>query len=473
VIPSPDECYAVLLAQDARFDGVFFTGVSSTGIYCRPICPVKTPKRENCTFYASAALAEKAGFRPCLRCRPELAPGHASVDAVGRLAHLAASRIEEGALCDGSVEDLAAELGVTSRHLRRVVEAELGVTPIELAQTHRLLLAKRLLTDTALPVGEVALASGFGSLRRFNALFRERYRLSPTDLRRGRAATKESLRCNLRLKPPFDWGWMLSYLGGRGYAGVEVVRGRTYFRTLKLGDFYGWFGATFDDARSELSVEVSSSLAPVLPKVMARVKRLFDTDADSCAIASHLGDIAGLRPGVRVAGCCSGFELAVRAILGQRISVRAATTLAGRYAEAFGEPMESPIDGLCRLSPAPERIAQAEVGELASLGMTGARAQAIISLASAVSGGSLKLRPGVDVERAMAQLVELPGIGVWTAQYVAMRALRWPDAFPSSDLGVMQALGEANPRRVEEISQQWRPFRAYAAMQLWRSLGDK
>lgn len=470
---TPDECYAILLAKDARFDGVFFTGVTSTGIYCRPICPVRTPKRENCTYHASAALAEKAGFRPCLRCRPELAPGHASVDAVGRLAQIAASRIEDGALCDGSVEELATELGVTSRHLRRVVEAELGVSPIELAQTHRLLLAKRLLTDTAMPVGEVALASGFGSLRRFNALFRDRYRMSPSDLRRGKRAAAESLHSTLRLKPPFDWNWMLAYLGGRAYSGVELVRGRTYYRTLQIGTHRGWFGATYDENCSELALEISAGLAPVLPKVMSRVKRLFDTHADSAAIATHLREIASLRPGIRVAGCCSGFELAVRAILGQRISVRAATTLAGRYAAAFGEPMETPVDGLDLLSPTPERMARAEVGDLAVLGMTGARAQAIKALASAVAGGAIKLRPGVDVGQTMAQLMELPGIGEWTAQYVAMRALRWPDAFPASDLGLMHALGEKNPRKVQALAERWRPWRAYAAMHLWRSLEDK
>lgn len=470
---SADECYAVLLARDARFDGVFFTGVSSTGIYCRPICPVKTPKRENCSFYVSAAGAEKAGFRPCLRCRPELAPGHASVDAVGRLSQLAASRIEDGALCEGSVEDLAAELGVTSRHLRRVVESELGVTPVELAQTHRLLLAKRLLTDTTLPIGEIALASGFGSLRRFNALFRDRYRMSPSDLRRGNRAAVEVLSCDIRLKPPFDWNWMLSYLGGRGFLGVELVRGNSYLRTLQVGEHRGWFGATYDDQNHELSLQISSSLAPVLPKVMARVKRLFDTNADSAAIAAQLGEIASLRPGIRVAGCCSGFELAVRAILGQRISVRAATTLAGRYAAAFGETFDTPVDGLNRFSPTPDRVANATVGELASLGMPGARANAIIYLAQAVVSGELKLRPGVDVEHTVAELQKLPGIGEWTAQYVAMRALRWPDAFPASDLGLMQALDEKNPRRVAATAERWRPWRAYAAMHLWRSLEDK
>ncbi|HTE17920.1 MAG TPA: DNA-3-methyladenine glycosylase 2 [Armatimonadota bacterium] len=465
-------CYQALLTHDPRFDGVFYVGVATTGIYCRTVCTARTPRRESCGFYPSAAAAERAGFRPCLRCRPELAPGNARVDAAGRLAAAAASRIEDGELTERSVAELAAEMGVTDRHLRRVIEQELGVSPVQLAQTQRLLLAKRLLTDTDLPVTEVAFASGFGSLRRFNALFKERYRLNPTDLRKARSPSppRETLLCEVAYRPPLDWDALLGFLVGRASAGVEATEGRRYLRAVGFGQHRGWIAVEPAAGKDTLRVELSASLVPALLPFLARVKRLFDLTAEPRGIAAHLGALAAAHPGLRVPGAFDGFELAVRAVLGQQVSVRAASTLAGRFAAAFGEPIVTPFPQLAHLPPTPERIADTRAEEITALGITGARAASLVALARAVAGGKIVLEPGAPLEETLDGLRALPGIGEWTAQYVAMRALSWPDAFPHTDLGLRKALGEDNPRRVLEIARAWQPWRSYAAMHLWKSL---
>lgn len=468
-----DQYYKALLSRDRRFDGHFFVGVTSTGIYCRNVCPVKPPKRENCTFHPSAAAAERAGFRPCLRCRPELAPGNSHIDAVSRLASAAAGRIEDGALTRGTVADLAADLGVTDRHLRRVLAAELGATPIQIAQTQRLLLAKRLLTDTRLTVTEVAFASGFESLRRFNFLFQERYRMRPTDLRRTReTGPQETLTCDLAFRPPLEWRALLGFLAARATCGVELVEDAKYHRTVQIGKHAGWFVAGLSPNANTVRVEVSASLAPALLPLLSRVKRLFDLAADPCRIASDLGALAERHPGLRVPGAFDSFSLAVRAILGQQVSVRAASTLAGRLVARFGQTVQTPHPGLSYLEPTAEALAGAAVADLTALGITSARAQSIIAIARDFAGGRLCLEPGVDIDQSVARLKSLPGVGEWTAQYIAMRALGWPDAFPHTDLGIVKALGETNPRRVLEIAESWRPWRSYAAMHLWRSLEE-
>lgn len=468
-----DQYYKALLSRDRRFDGHFFVGVTSTGIYCRNVCPVKPPKRENCTFHPSAAAAERAGFRPCLRCRPELAPGNAHVDAVSRLASAAAGRIEDGALTRGNVANLAAELGVTDRHLRRVLASELGATPIQIAQTQRLLLAKRLLTDTQLTVTEVAFASGFESLRRFNALFQERYRMRPTDLRRARdTGPQETLTCDLAYRPPLEWGALLGFLAARATCGVEVVENGRYLRTVQIGKHAGWIAAGLAPNNHAIRIEVSSSLASALMPLLGRVKRLFDLAADPCRIASDLGKLAERRPGLRVPGAFDGFSLAVRAILGQQVSVRAASTLAGRLAARFGQPIETSHPGLTRLDPTAESVAAASLADITALGVTTARAQSILALARSVHQDGLTLEPGGEIDQTLARLKALPGIGEWTAQYIAMRALGWPDSFPHTDLGIIKALGETNPRRILEIAESWRPWRSYAAMHLWTSLEE-
>lgn len=475
-----ETCFRALSARDPRFDGVFFVGVTTTRIYCRPICSARTAGRDRCRFFADAALAEKAGFRPCLRCRPELAPGQAPVDAIGRIARIAADRIEAGALNDGgSLEKLARELGLSDRHLRRAVRRVYGVSPIELAQTRRLLLAKRLLTESDLSIARIAFASGFESVRRFNALFRAHYRLTPSRMRRSprKAQGGESLRLTLAYRPPMAWEALLGFLAGRATAGVEQVEGRSYLRTAAVGPHRGWLKVEPIPGRDELAVELALGLVPVLPEVLSRLKDLFDLAARPDVIAGHLRRdprIAGLvdrLPGLRVPGAFDGFELAVRAILGQRISVRAATTLAGRLAARFGEPIETPLPDLDRIGPRADRLAAAEDQELIALGIAAPRAAAIRAIGQAVARGELDLRPGPDPDAVVAALQRIPCVGDWTAQYIAMRALRWPDAFPAGDLGMMKAAGVASSRPLREAAEAWRPWRSYAAMFLWAT-GD-
>jgi AraC family transcriptional regulator of adaptative response / DNA-3-methyladenine glycosylase II len=471
-----DSCYRALTARDVRFDGLFFVGVTTTGIYCRPVCTARTPGRDRCRFFPNAALAEREGFRPCLRCRPELAPGLAPVDAVGRTARLAAARIEAGALNEeGDLEQLASELGLSSRQLRRAIGQEFGVSPVELAQTNRLLLAKRLLADSRLPMIEVAMASGFSSVRRFNALFRTHYGFPPTHVRRSSRAEEhgDCLRLTLAYRPPLAWREMLRFLAGRATAGVECVAGESYSRTVAVGKSRGWLRVEPITGRHALAVELSTSLTPALPAILARLRNLFDLSARPDVIDAHLSSDKRLAkavrrvPGLRVPGAFDGFELAVRAILGQRISVAAATRLAIRLASAFGEPVPTPAPCLNRLGPTAERLAAADASDFRRLGITALRARCICELARSVVSGKIDLEPGADPERVLSLLVELPGIGDWTAQYIALRALRWPDAFPAADLGLLRAWGAKTPATLRHAAEAWRPWRGYAAMHLW------
>src|SRR6266700_2593842 len=360
-------CYRALKARDARFDGRFFVAVSSTRIYCRPVCTVKPPKRENCRFSPSAAAAESGGYRPCLRCRPELAPGNASVDATSRLAQAAASMMEDRALDQEGLDTIASRLGITDRHLRRAFGTEFGVSPVEFAQTQKLLLAKRLLTDTALPVTEVAFASGFSSVRRFNALFKQRYRLKPRQLRgplRGGApiaAAADVLKFELSFRPPFDWSAVSAFLGARSIAGVETVEDGCYRRTVRIlidgKEHSGWVAVEMSPRKPTLRVAVSASLAKALPPVLSRVKALMDLACHPTEVAQALGALAKRRPGLRVPGAVDGFEMAVRAILGQQVTVAGARTVAGRFAAAFGDSVETPFDSLTTLFPTAARVA--------------------------------------------------------------------------------------------------------------------
>src|SRR5688572_11470424 len=441
--------YSAFASRDPRFDGVFYVGVTSTGIYCRPVCTARTPKAANCRFFNRAAAAEKASFRPCLRCRPELAPGNAPVDDARRIASLLATRIEEGLLDEGaSLEEVAARFGWSSRQIRRMVHKELGVSPIELVLTRRLLLAKQLLTETRLPVTDVAYASGFSSLRRFNDAFSSRYGMPPTRLRKTVkgaaevASSRVSLTLQLAYRPPFDWTGMLQFIAARALKGVEWVHDDVYYRTARLGSQAGWICVRQAPEKRALLVELTHSLTPVLPAVLGRLRHAFDLSAHPDVIAAKLGetellaDVVAQNPGLRVPGAFDGFELAVRAILGQQITVKGATTLAGRFVAALGEPLETPHAGLTRLSPSAERVASAGGDELASLGIIASRARSIIALAKEVAARRLRLEPGADPEETIERLVALPGIGMWTAQYIAMRALRWPDAFPKEDLAL-------------------------------------
>jgi AraC family transcriptional regulator of adaptative response / DNA-3-methyladenine glycosylase II len=479
-----NSCYEALVARDPRFDGVLYVGVMTTGVYCRPVCPARTPRRDRCRFFANAAAAENAGFRPCMRCRPELAPGAAIIDSANRIASSAAQRIEAGALNEAGVDELAAEFGVSSRQLRRVVKRELGVTPTELAQTQRLLLAKGLLTDSALPAIEIAFASGFSSVRQFNSLFRERYGLSPTALRRSQShrTSEQVLTVRLGFRPPMAWGLLLKFLADRAIPGVESVEANRYWRAMRIGQgkgqSTGWISVERVEDSNALRVEVSLSLARRLPSLLARIKNLFDLDAHPQLIEARLGEDERLREmmkrhsGVRLPGAFDGFEMAMRAVLGQQISVAAARTIAGRITEAFGEPVETPNPRLNRASVSAASLSQAGVDDLTRLGLTGKRSECLIALARTVADGEVKLEPGVDVEATIERLKRLPGVGDWTAQYIAMRALRWPDAFPYTDLGLRKALGETSSKRILEIAEGWRPWRAYALMRIWNGLGQ-
>jgi AraC family transcriptional regulator of adaptative response / DNA-3-methyladenine glycosylase II len=471
-----DACWKALATHDARFDGRFYVGVRSTGVYCRPVCRVRAPKRENCRFYPSAAAAEVAGFRPCLRCRPELAPGFAAVDASTRIVQAAVALIEDGFLETHSLEALAGRLGVTSRHLRRVFEAELGVAPVDHAQTQRLLLAKRLLTDTALPVTDIAFASGFSSVRRMNALFRDRYRMAPTRLRAQRPVRADGLEFTLGYRPPYAFDAMLDFLAYRAIEGVEACEARRFFRALALhhrgARHAGWIEVRHVERRAGLRVVVSPSLSRVIPQALARVRHVFDLGCDPVEVARVLGPLAAATPGLRVPGTFDGFEAGVRAIAGQQVSVRAMVRLLSRMAERFGDPLPSLPVGLRFAFPDARTLASVAPAAIAELGMPLSRARAIVALARAVSDG-LELAPGVDVDATLGRLLALPGIGTWTAQYVAMRGLGWPDAFPAADLGVRRALGDASAAAAAAHAEQWRPWRAYAVVHLWSKAKER
>ena len=479
-----DACYRAVAAHDARFDGAFFIGVTSTGIYCRPVCRVKTPRRENCRFFAHASQAEGAGFRPCLRCRPELAPqtlAWSAQDASALLAQHAARLLDSpDAWGDEvpSVAGLAARLGVSDRHLRRVFEAELGVSPMDWLQTRRLLAAKQLLADTRLPVAQVALAAGFASLRRFNAAFAAQYRMSPTALRRDGSEAKpgDGIAVTLGYRPPYDVREMLQFLQQRGIAGVEQIDQSTHTvaRTLRLDDdTRGWIACRFEPEQHRVQVRVADSLAPQLPRVIARVRAWLDLDADPAAIHAVLGADFPALAGLRVPGTLDGFELAVRAVVGQQVTVAAARTLTTRLVERFGTPLATPIDGLTRLFPSPAALAAASGDELGQLGLVRQRQAAIHALAQAVSSGQISLHAGADVQTTMDALKALPGIGAWTADYIALRALRWPDAFPSGDVALQTALSpdgqRLTARAAEGRAERWRPWRAYAVIRAWHS----
>ncbi|HXE20979.1 MAG TPA: Ada metal-binding domain-containing protein [Rhodoferax sp.] len=491
---SDDACYLALKTRDARFDGSFFTGVTSTGIYCRPVCGVKTPKRENCRFFGHAAQAERAGFRPCLRCRPELAPHSAAwsiQDASTILAHQAARLLDEPeAWSDAapSVEQLAARLGVSDRHVRRIFETQFGVSPVQYLQTRRLLTAKQLLADTDLAVTQIALISGFGSVRRFNAAFAAHYKLNPTQLRRaGAAPAGHGIRVRLGYRPPYDVQAMLGFFRTRQLGAIEFVStepnqataGWTFCMKSGGKTHAGWLAVEFDAAQHQLILRVSDALQGVLPQVIHRVRAMFDLDADPLAINSALNARFAQGDGLRVPGTLDGYEMAVRAVLGQQITVAAARTLGTRLVREFGEPIDTPFPELTRLFPTPAVLAGASGDALGQLGIVKQRQAAIVAIARAVAEQRLQLHGGVDVPATVAALKELPGIGDWTAQYIAMRALRWPDAFPAGDVALQKALGvtdRKNPlraaREAEAASTAWKPWRSYAVIRAWATLPE-
>ena len=496
-----EACYLALRTRDARFDGRFFTGVSSTGIYCRPVCSVRAPRRENCRFFQLAAQAEQAGFRPCLRCRPELAPqalNWSSTDALRILAAAAARWLDNpGHWPQGREQPvmtrLAAHLGVSDRHLRRVFESVLGVSPLQYLQTRRLLSAKQLLADTRLPVADVALASGYGSLRRFNAAFVGHYGLTPSDLRRPRAGQAlPSLRSGeirLGFRPPYDWEALGRFLGQRSLQQIESVeklpQGLRLSRSLALRGpggrrVKGWLQVEWQNGQHLVRLRASDTLQTVLPALLRLVRQWLDLDADPAAIDAVLAPAFGSLRGLRVPGTLDGFELAVRAILGQQVTVAAGRTLTQRLVDHFGEalpPDDGAPAGLTRLFPTPEALAGEGDAQPWSetLGIVRQRQQALITLARAVRDGHLVLDGSAPLDATVQCLLALPGVGDWTAAYIAMRALRWPDAFPAGDVVLQKALGARQPgatakamhRATEAASATWRPWRSYAVIHLW------
>ncbi len=471
------------LSRDPRFDGKFFVGVRTTGIYCRPVCPANLPKSENVSFFRTAAAASEAGFRPCLRCRPECAPGTPAWAGTCTTVQRGLRLIAEGALDEGNVETLAERLGVTSRHLRRLFTKHLGASPLAVAHTQRLHFAKNLIDDTRQPMQDIAVAAGFGSTRRFNDTFRKAYGRTPRELRKGHGVevTASAMTVSLPYRVPFDWDRMLSFFVLRATPGVEHVADGRYLRTVELGEERGVVDVR--DAGGKLELRLHGIGTSSLIAVVQRLRGVFDLDASASDVHEVLSKDAVLRPllrehpGVRVPGAWDGFELAVRAVLGQQVSVKAATTLAGRIADRYGKKIVVPIEGLAggpdRLFPGPQKLMRAR---LETLGIIGSRSNTIRSLSRAVTAGNISFDATQDPEDFRRALLSIKGIGEWTADYVAMRALKNPDAFPASDLGLLRAFdrprrGRLKPSELKSRAEAWRPWRAYAALLLWGSDG--
>jgi len=474
----PEICWRAWTARDARFVGRFVMGVTSTHIYCRPGCPARLPARRNVRFYVTPAAAEAAGFRACLRCRPDSAPGSPTAAGTAATVSRALRLIDDGALTDGSLETLSARLGVTSRWLRELFERHVGAAPLDVARTRQAHLARRMLEQTPLPIEDIAAAAGYGSARRLRAAFQQTFKRAPATLRRRSAQASEGgLVLRLPARPPFDAAPLLAFFGARAIPGVETVRADVYRRTFALNGVPSVLEVRAYDAGVELRVPAHAAAA--VPRVLARVSRLFDLDADVSAIKAALARDPRLARAlrgrvVRVPGAFDAFEAGVRALLGQQVSVAAARTLAGRLVAACGEPYpgsaaaHAPEAALTHVFPTPAAVAAAP---LETLGLTRSRAAALRGFAAAIADGTLDLGAFRDLDDAIEKLTALPGIGDWTAQYLAMRALGEPDAFPAGDLGVRQALARngtlPNERAVRERAERWRPWRAYAVLALW------
>ena len=476
--------YAAFASKDARFDGQVFVGVSSTGIYCRPVCPYK-PKFENCTFYATAAECEKAGYRPCLVCRPETAPGKSLADASSDLARRAAILLREECSSGDGLERLAERLGYTDRHLRRVFEEEFHVTPLQYLQTCRLQLAEQLLADTDLPVAQVAKAAGFGSVRRFNDVFKRRYRLTPSDLRkRGKrdAAPEGTFMVKLGYRTPYRFDQLLDFFRVRQLEGVEAVGEGSYARSVRIslddgGEATGWVRVEDDAAHRALKVTMSESLLPVTSQVVGRLRRQFDTESDPYAIGEVLTSIDATVPGAfvlgtRLPGAFDGFETTVRAVLGQQVTLAAANKLAARVVQTFGTPIETPFKEITRLFPRAGEIATLDNIEeqLGVLGVIKTRSRSIAELAGLIASGELAFESLEPMADRIERLCSVRGIGPWTANYIAMRTMGHTDAFLETDAGIKHALPDLSPAERAALAEQWSPWRSYAVMSLWNSL---
>lgn len=478
-----DACYEIFRSKDARYDGRFFIGITTTGIYCRPVCTARLPKPENCRYFRTAAEAEKAGFRPCLLCRPELAPGASRVDASSELAARALYYLRDSCGEGRSLAELSGALGCSERHLRRVFKEEYHVTPVEYLQTCRLLLAKQLLAETSLTVLDVAMTAGFGSVRRMNELFMSRYRMTPLSVRRmtGKTDRADTVTVSLGFRTPYAWEELLAYLKPRAIPHIERVDGLFYERVLRITArngtvCCGTVRVTADEKSRSMKAMMSDSLVPVMPQVLSKVRQMFDLDCDPVVIEEKLQSMEellprGRVPGIRVPGCFDAFETACRAIIGQQITVRAASTICGRIAEVYGSPAETSTAGLDRTFPDERTVAGMgdDITEkLGKLGVTAVRSRAIRSLAEALQGDDgIRLDRAADPETEIARLREIRGIGSWTANYIAMRTMGWTDAFLEDDAEIRRALPDRNDRERRQLSEAWKPWRSYAMMNLW------
>jgi AraC family transcriptional regulator of adaptative response / DNA-3-methyladenine glycosylase II len=477
MIPSPGAldnaaCYRAVRSRDRRFEGRFVVGVTTTGIYCRPGCPARIPARRNIRFLPSPAAAELAGFRPCRRCRPDASPDSAVWKGTGTTIARALRLIDEGALDGGGVERLGARLGIGARHLRRLFLERLGAPPKAVALTRRAHFARQLVEETDLPMAAVAAASGFGSVRRFNGAMSRTFRCAPREFRRATARLEAAEPLTLRLpyRPPLDWESLLAFLAGRAIPGVEAVAGDRYRRTIRCAAGPATIEVGPSSGSPAVLLRVGAPPGADLDRIVRRVRRLLDLDCDPIRIGRDLGadpilaPIVRAHPGLRVPGCWDGFEMAVRAVLGQQVSVRQASTMAGRLVAEFGDPFPAGKEGLTHLFPRPETLARAD---LSRLGVPRSRSLCLAGLAQAVATGSLPLDGSASLSEALERLMALPGVGPWTAHYVAMRALGEPDAFPAEDLILKRAMGLEGDRLLQRAAR-WRPWRAYAAVHLWR-----
>jgi AraC family transcriptional regulator, regulatory protein of adaptative response / DNA-3-methyladenine glycosylase II len=466
-------CSRARLARDARFDGKFFIGVLSTRIYCRPVCRSRTSQEKNVRYFLTAAAAAEAGFRPCLRCRPECSPRTPAWAGTQNTVSRALRLISETGLEDGGVEALAEHLGVGSRHLRRLFLRHLGATPSAVAQTRRLHFAKKLIDETTLPMTQVAFAAGFGSVRRFNAAICNVYHRTPTQIRsvaqRMTRQPEDHYLFHLNFRPPYDWKRMLEFLAVEATPGVEVVEGGYFRRSISLNEHRGYFEVSLDASGNALKVRVQIGESRSLFLIIERVRAMFDVDADWATIARALGpdpalsDYVRSHPGLRVPGCWNGFEVATRAILRQQITTERAHDLAGRIVRSLGQPF-CPVNGLTHVFPTPEVLAGAD---LESIGLPQRQANAIRLLSRAVRDGQITFEKVVDSNALLTRLSEIPGIKEWTTQWVNVRVLRDPDAFPSADGDLSRVLALRSSSEFEKRSQAWRPWRAYATIYLW------
>lgn len=480
-------CYRALRTRDARFDGRLFVGITSTGIYCRPICPARSARFENCRFFPSAAAAQEAGFRPCLRCRPETAPDLGSWRGTSNTVSRGLALIAEGAL-DGeeaSVDALAERLGVGGRQLRRLFKQHLGASPIAVAQTRRVLFAKQLIHDTRLPMAEIAMAAGFGSIRRFNETFQQLYRRPPGALRRKTVTAlpegsvgEAGVTVRLSYRPPYDWDAMLGFLRARAIEGVEWIGHGVYCRTVLQDGLAGTVEVSHLPGQASLSAAIRFPSVRALPAIVGRIRRVFDLGADVTAIGAHLAQdpllapLIAERPGLRAPGGWDGFELAVRAVLGQQVTVAAARKLGSRLTQICGTalpPAQGSRSELRLAFPTPAQVASAD---LSSIGMPAARKAALLALAEAALRDPSLFQPQGTVEQTVARLRAIRGIGEWTAHYIALRAVRETDAFPASDIGLLRGAAirvgtRPSPSVLQDRAETWRPWRAYAAQHLW------